>query len=147
MAANLMGGLGNLIPALRLLATLQLPVLRFNVMALGNLAALLALMAQLRIGLGINPLAAGATAQIRAALSPLSLLPNLNVSMAAAITPLPPGFNVSARALARLNFSPLLGLRLPNLLPLSLAASVAGSGGLAVSVPCASCGVAAALSA
>jgi hypothetical protein len=79
-------------------------------------------------------------------LSPLALLPPMNLALsAAAATPLPPGFNVSARALARLNLSALAGLRLPNLAPLSLAASVAGSGGLAVGVPCAGCGVAAAL--
>jgi hypothetical protein len=115
-------------------------------MALANLALLLSLLPLLRATLGINPLAPGVLPQIRVALSPLAALPALNLSMnAVAVTPFPVGFNVSARALARLNFSAALGLRVPNLAPVSLMACVAGSGGLAVRVPCVVCGVAAAL--
>jgi len=141
-AATAFGGPALLLPSLRLMASLRLPTLpaqHLNLLAL--LAALLGLRANLTaLGLGVN-LSASAMASLRLALRPMLTLPALDIRMPASVTPLPSlnaSFMASAQAIAALNLSAALGLRLPSLAPLTLLANVTMAGSLGRASACSS---------
>ncbi len=142
-AATAFGGPMNLLPSLRLIASLRLPTLpasHLNLLAL--LAALLGLRANLT-ALGLNVSAsANLTANLRLALQPLLALPPLNLvtppAYPMALPTLNASFMASANAIASLNLNAALALRLPNLAPLTLMAALTANGGLGRASACGS---------
>lgn len=148
-AANVAGGVNNLMPALNVMAQLQLPALAIDLGSLAGLAALVNLAASLQSALQLSPVTIDLSAQVQAALAPLAALPPLSLPPLSGDMPaLPPGFSMSlpgfaasAQALASMNLSALVNLSLPPLAPLSLVASIAGNAGLATTSPCGACPV------
>lgn len=142
-AATAFGGPLNLLPSLRLIASLRLPTLpasHLNLLAL--LAALLGLRANM-LALGLNVSAsANLTANLRLALQPLLALPPLNLVTPPAypmtLPTLNASFMASANAIAALNLNAALALRLPNLAPLTLMAALTANGGLGRASACGS---------
>ncbi|MBI4696806.1 MAG: hypothetical protein HY749_22605 [Gammaproteobacteria bacterium] len=144
-AAAIFGGPLQLLPTLRLAAQIRMPQMPGNLNLLALLAALLGLRANL-LALGISNLSVGAIADLRLQLKPLLTLPPLalNATGLAGASTLPmlnANFMLSAQAIAGLNLAALANLRLPNLAPLTLIASVASSGGLSSPAACSRCPV------
>lgn len=131
LAAQAFGGIGRLLPSLQLLASLQLPSIAINLWPLGVLSMLLGLRANIQALLGSGPLA-NLQLSLTAALRPLWALPQLalSASTGAGLPALGVNFAANAQALLGLNLGLVAGLRLPNLAPFSLMASVALAGGL-----------------
>jgi hypothetical protein len=139
-AASAFGGIGRLIPALQLIARLQLPVLGLPVPALAALSLAIGLRAGIASTLGLDVALPGLALRLQAALQPLWAL-SATAALAtggapASLPTLGVGFALDAQALASLGLGALAGLRLPDLGPLSLFASVAGAGGLASPACC-----------
>jgi hypothetical protein len=132
-SANLMGGLPNLMPNLALLSQIQIPPINGQLMFdLANLFTLQQAAWNIQSILGIDPFAINAMAQIQLALQPLQLLEQLNLQPGQ--WPAPPSFSflppISAsmmaqiQALASMNLQLLANLKLPNLTPLALVATI-----------------------
>jgi len=134
-AAQAFGGVGRLMPALQMLARLELPSLDAGVGPLAMLSLFLGLQASIRSTLGLDPSAPDLQLRLAAALRPLAALPPIAIgaalSTAAPMPSLPSSFALDAQAIAGLGLGALASLRLPNLAPLSLAASVSAAAGLA----------------
>jgi hypothetical protein len=142
-AARAFGGFGRLMPALELLARIELPRFSLNVGPLATLSLLLGLRANIQALLHIDPLDANLQLRLSAALRPLWALPSLSLSASAAMgaTWTPPGasFALDAQAIAGLGLGAISRLQLPHLAPFSLVASLAAAGGLASPDCCAQC--------
>jgi hypothetical protein len=142
LAAQGLGGIACLLPALDLLARLELPRFGLSVAPLASLSLLLGLRHQIQAVLGIDPLSAQLQARLTAALRPLWALPALQFQLPVAGAPawpaLPASFALDAQALAGLGpgLGALARLQLPNLAPFSLVASLAAAGGLAAADCC-----------
>jgi hypothetical protein len=136
LGVNLAAGIGPLAAALNVAVAVRLPSLGFNPALLTELLAALAALAMIRNTLRIDPFHADFSTRLSASLAPLALLAAVNVpaslTSAAAtgmlLAPLIPCLSMNFQAMAAMNFSPLIGIPLPNLGPLSLVASLmAGS--------------------
>ncbi len=135
LAAQAFGGVGRLLPALQLLARLQLPTIGVGLGPLAALSLRLGLRSQL-VALGLDLHAPNLALRLNAALRPLWALPPLGLSLSAAAgavtwPSLLPRFALDAQALAGLNLRLAARLPLPNLAPFSMVASIAAAGGLA----------------
>jgi len=131
MSASLVGGIPNFLPTLQAVAALQLNAVPPNLMfALSLVLALQQISANLQL-LGLNPLSASVSAQLRLMLQPL-------LTLLASLT-LPPSYwafpaisfsaslVANATAVAQLNLPMAATLRLPDLIPLSLVANLSAN--------------------
>ena len=144
-AMAILGGPPHLLPMLRLAAQIRLPQMPGNLNLLALLAALLGLRANL-LALGFSNFSLAAIADLRLQLKPLLTLPPLALNLtglggASALPTLNANFMLSAQAIAGLNLAAIANLKLPNLAPLTLIASVAAGGGLSSPAACSSCPV------
>jgi len=134
-AATAFGGIDRLVPALGLVARLQLPNLALPVPALASLSLLVGLRDALTTTPGLDATLPGLQLRLQAAIRPLWSLSALVVAAGPvgglALPPLGVRFALDAQALAGIGLGTVARLRLPDLAPLSLLASVAGAAALA----------------
>jgi hypothetical protein len=130
-AAQAAGGLPNLIPTLRLMANLQLPMPSLLLMnQISTIMALQQMSLQIQSVLGLNPLSVNLAMMLRERLQPLSLVESLSASAGAAsggASPISATLAAQISALARMNLRALIGLKIPSLAPLQLLAQFATS--------------------
>ena len=135
LAATSFGGIGRLLPALELLARIRLPVLAWPVGPLASLSLLLGLRDSIRAVLGIDASLPGLQLRLQAALRPLWGLAALQLPAAAtarlSLPSLGAGFALDVQALAGLDLAAIATLKLPDLAPVSLVASLSAAAGLA----------------
>jgi hypothetical protein len=131
-SAQLMGGPPNLLPSAAVLAKVQVPPVSGQlVLDLANLFTLQQATSNIQSVLGVDPFGVNAAAQIRAALQPLQMLAQFTSQSTASVSPswgiLAP---ISAQtmtqiqALVSMNLNALTNLKLPNLAPLAMLASI-----------------------
>ncbi|MDB6125055.1 MAG: hypothetical protein JWQ71_4048 [Pedosphaera sp.] len=128
MGISLAGGLGPLAASLSLAAAVSLPALTFNPT---ELLAVISALALIRGLLRIDPFAADFSAKLNLGLAPLGALAvTIPVTLGAAAASgmllglLLPCLSMNLQAMAGINCSALIGIPLPNLGPLTLAASL-----------------------
>jgi hypothetical protein len=133
------GGLGGLIPALRIMLSLRIPSLRISLPGLADLLAAMAALANVRAALGIDPFALNGMALIRARLALFLPLHAISLGMGQGLSsgvhlqmilpnlPALPGVRIALAANTRL----LMGLPVRNFAPINLAAALASQTGLA----------------
>jgi len=134
LAASAFGGVGRLLPALQLIASIRLPSLGLPLPGLAALSLLIGLREALQATLGLDATLPDLQMRLQMALRPLWSLSALATPGTGSPLPLPAlsaRFALDAQALAGLGLGALAGLRLPDFGPLSLFASVAGAGALA----------------
>jgi hypothetical protein len=140
-AASLLGGVNRLLPALEVLARLQLPALSLPAAALGTLSLLLSLRQNLGAVLGLAPQAGDFALRLQARLQPLWALAALKLpAPGLSAPPLPAwpgaGFEATLSTLAALPLAAVAQLKWPELGAPGLMAGVALSGQLAAPECC-----------
>jgi hypothetical protein len=141
---GLVGGIGNLLPAIRFMFGLKLPGLQVDMGPAANLLALLGMLASIKAAFGIDLAIPGAMLALRAKVGTLlSLLPlkldlNAKLDLLVALGSILPHLSLLAGLSASLqtHLGLLVGLPWPNLGPITLAATLGSQSKLALRIPC-----------